>query len=505
MQSLDVSLGVRAAATLRPDKTALVEADRRLSYAQLVSRMNRVAVLASEGLGVQAGRRTAILAPSCLEYVELLLGLSSAGTPAVLLNTRLSAPELQAICEDADVAVVFVHPSLRGLAEAMRLPPSCRMVTLGADYEGLLADARDARPQRPFHNEDLLCQPYTGGTTGKAKGVMLTHRCRAQMYLMMGAAFGCYRSTDVNLTVSPLFHGAGFNFCLATLYHGGCVVLAPRFDPEEVLGLFRSHRVTNASVVPTHLTSLFALGDARLANGAFASMKALISNGAALPQSQRELARNIWGPVLFDAYGGTEAGVVATLAPAQMDARPGSVGEVFCGTDIRLLNDAGVEVAAGEIGEVFTRSPYLFSGYWGDSADSAIKDGWFSAGDMARLDADGFMYLADRRGEKIITGGLNVYPSEVELVLADHPAVAEAAVFGVADSHWGEAVHALVSLMPGTVATEAELREYAGARLGRYKVPKRVEFLNSLPKSAAGKVLRRELRDEYRKRSEGNA
>jgi long-chain acyl-CoA synthetase len=323
------------------------------------------------------------------------------------------------------------------------------------------------------------------------------------MYLNMGVVFGCYGHHDRNLTVCPLFHGSGFNFCFATLFFGGTVVIASKFDPDMVVDRIASERITNASLVPTHLAAIFGLGERRLRSIDTSALRALISNGAPLALSLKQMGSSLWdGNVLFEAYGGTEAGVIATMPPSRLLERPTSVGEIFPGSLAELRDDAGNPVPCGEMGELYTRSPYLFSGYEGGNAPSVGGFDWFSAGDLGRFDAEGFLYLLDRKDEKIISGGINIYPSEVELAMADHPAVADVAVFGVPDAYWGEAVHALVSLAPGAGASAEELLMFAKGRIGRLKAPKTLEIRTALPKSAAGKVLRRVLRDEYRARSE---
>ena len=460
--------------------------------------MDRVAQCARHAWRLEAGAKVGVLASNCLEYVEVVLGLAQARTPAVLLNTRLGHLELQQICEDCDLEALFVDRQYRDMADTLAAAAGIPVIEFGPDYDAWLTRATSAPWRAPVSGEDIFCVALTGGTTGRSKAVLLSQRSRVKMYLAMRDVFGCYSTDDRNLAVSPLFHGAGFNFCFATLYFGGTVVLLQAFSPEAVIDKLVSERITNISVVPTHLTAIFGLGD-RLQAADTSSLRALISNGAPLSRSIKEQGAQLWNSsVLFEAYGGTEAGIISTMAPELLMERPKSVGRIFPGTIVELRREDGAPVAAGEMGELYTRSPYLFSGYVGAGAGVWSEEDWFSAGDLGAFDEDGFLYLVDRKDEKIISGGVNIYPSEVEMAMADHPAVGEVVVFGVIDNYWGEAVHAIVALNPDSQATTEEILAFARNRLGRLKTPKTIEIRGALPKSAAGKVLRRTLRDEYR-------
>ena len=489
----DVCESVRAAARRLPDKVAVVDGGRSLTFGRMAERANRVANGAAGDLASSGG--VGLLSYSCLEYVELVLGLAAGGKPAMLLNARLSAAELVQACEDCGLGVLFVQSALRDLAEAVARSVPLRIIEIGDEYETWLGRAASSEPA--VAEGGAFCIASTGGTTGRSKGVVLSQRSRALMYGAMRDVFDCYGPEDRNLAVAPLFHGAGFNFCFASLYFGGSVVLLDKFDPEAVWRSLDRHAVTNASVVPTHLAAMLAAsGVDRLARTAGA-LRALICNGAPLPLSAKQLGHSLWGDtVLCEAYGGTEAGIISTLSASDLLKHPTSVGRAFPAVQLDLRDEAGRPVPAGAVGEVHTRSPYHFDGYVGGAAHA--PGDWFSGGDLATLDEKGFLRLVDRKDEKIISGGVNIYPAEVELAIADHPAVAEVAVFGVPDAYWGEAVHALVALAPGAKVTADELRQFAAERLGRMKTPKSVGFRDVLPKSAAGKVLRRVLRDEHR-------
>jgi long-chain acyl-CoA synthetase len=294
-----------------------------------------------------------------------------------------------------------------------------------------------------------------------------------------------------------MFHGAGFAFSVAPIFFGGYTALHAKFDPELVLADLERLAITNVFMVPTHFQAIFGLGEATLARHRASQLRTIISNAAPLSQVLKERIVDHFGDgLLFEAYGSTEASIVSNLRPPDQLRKQQCVGQAFPCTEIRLLDDDGREVPVGEVGELYSRSPYLFNGYWRREADTerAMRDGWFSAGDLARFDEEGYLYIVDRKNDKIISGGVNIYPREVEEALLRHDAVVEAAVYGVPDEMWGEAVHATV------VARERvdpeDLIAFCASHLARFKLPKTIDFADRLPRNAAGKVLRRQLRDE---------
>jgi long-chain acyl-CoA synthetase len=337
----------------------------------------------------------------------------------------------------------------------------------------------------------VFCMPYTAGTTGAPKGVLLPHRSRSLTFFAMGVEYGCYTPEDRALGIAPLFHGAGFAFSVAPIFFGGYCAILPKFDPEHVLRLVDELRITNTFMVPTHFNGIFALGEDTLERYDTSTLTTIITK-------ERIVARFGEG-VLFEAYGSTEASIVTNLRPPDQLRKEQCVGLPAPCTRIRLLDADGNEVAPGEVGELYSRSPLLFNGYWKrpEATEKAFRDGWFSAGDLARQDDEGYVYLVDRKDDRIISGGVNIYPREVEEALAHHPAVAEAAVFGIPDEYWGEAVHAVVALRRDEDVTEETLIEFCGEHLSRYKRPKAIDFVPKLPRNAAGKVLRRDLREPF--------
>ena len=493
---LTVADGIRASAGRTPRAVAVREGQRVLRYEELRDRMHRVGHAALGGLGLSPGDHVAILAPNRLEYLELVCGLAGVGIAPATVSPRSSHEEAHHIVADADARVLFADPSLEPLARGVGDELGIPVVVLDARYEALLASAAASRPAVEPEEWDTMVVHYTSGTTGEPKGVLVPHRSRTLNYLAMAAEYGCYGPRDHALAVAPLYHGAGLAFALAGVFLGGQTTILPRFDPERVLESLQTGELTSVFLVPTHFHALFSLGDERVAQAGRGGLRTVISNAAPLSQAMKERIVAAWGPDrLFECYGSTEGGIVSNLPPADQLRKPGSVGLPFPATEVRLLDDEGHAVAVGEVGELYSRSPYLFRGYHKrpEATAATLRDGWFTAGDLARCDDEGYLYLVDRKGDKIITGGFNVFPREVEEVLMRHPGVAEAAVYGLPDERWGEAIHAAVTADGPPPSTE-ELRAFCAARLSGYKVPKRISFVKTLPTSAAGKILKTELR-----------
>jgi long-chain acyl-CoA synthetase len=495
---VEIADGVRASARRTPRAVALEEGTRRLTYAALVERIDRVANGAA-GLGLEPGRHAAILAPNCLEYFELTLGLASAGNPPALLNARSKPGEVTAACNDAEARVLFVHRSLEEVARSADLATVERIVVVGGDYEDWLAGARPVRPAERHEEWKTFLIPYTTGTTGAPKGVLIPHRSRVLLLHAMGVEYGGFGPQTRSLGVAPFSHVLSFTWALAPVFFGGTCTIAPIFHPELALRTIAEKRLTHAFLVPTHFNALFALGDEALRRHPTPDLRVLASGAAPLGQSSKEWIVAHFGEVLYESYGSTEAGMVAKLNPPDQLRKQSCVGLPFSVTEIRLLDEDGAEVEPGEIGEVFSRSPFHFNGYWKQPEQTAahFRDGFLSVGDLGRLDDEGYLYLVDRKDDKIVSGGVNVHPREVENVLADHPAVAEAAAFAVPDPYLGEAIRVSVALRPGASADADALREFCSRRLPRHKRPQAIDIVEHLPRTPAGKILRRELREPF--------
>ncbi|HKJ09885.1 MAG TPA: AMP-binding protein [Gammaproteobacteria bacterium] len=497
---LTISGGIRAAAGRTPDKAALGMDGRQLRYRDLVDRIDRVSNAARAGLGLTRGERVALLAPNCPELVELVCGLSAVGIAAVMVNPRLTAPEIGYICADSGARAMLVHPALADLARAADLPGIERMIELGPDYEDWLAKAAATPPEVAVEEWDVFAMHYTAGTTGEPKGVLLPHRSRALTFFGMAVEYGCYSPADRALAIAPMFHGAGFAFAVAPVFFGGYCEILPRFDPERALELMADCAVTNTFMVPTHFQAVFALDEGVLNGHRTPALRTIVSNAAPLAQATKERIVGYFGEgILHETYGSTEAGIVCNLRPEDQLRKQQCVGLPFPCTEVRLLGDDGLDVAPGEVGELYSRSPYLFNGYWGrpEATAAALREGWLTVGDLARRDEEGYLYIVDRKKDMIISGGVNVYPREIEEWLLRHSAVAEAAVIGVPDEYWGEAVQACVVRRPGAKVTAGQLMAHCEGHLARYKLPRAIAFVDALPRNAAGKVLKRQMRDAF--------
>jgi len=482
---------LRRAVLVAPERVAVRCGGVQLTYGQVWDRAGRL-VGALQGFGVGAGDRVAVVGRNCHRYLELYQAVPGAGMLLVPLNQRHTAAELGYALEDSGARVLFVgsgveYPS--GVVE--------RVIDLEAGYEELLAGAAPAAFGDGLAADAVAGLFYTGGTTAAAKGVMLTHRNLTANALHFQASFAFGPETRW-LIAAPLFHAAGSIAVLATVWHAGCQVVLPAFDPGVALDLIEAERVTATLVVPTMLA---ALSEEQLARPRDVSTLRLVSHGGGpiATETLRRAHRAFPDAELMHLYGATETAPIATVLPHEErmldQAQARSCGQPAIGVEVAVIDPAGAPVSAGAVGEVAIRGDNVMAGYWKkpDATAAALADGWYRSGDLGYMDDHGFLYLVDRAKDMIVTGGENVYSFEVEEALYRHDCVLEAAVFGVPDERWGEAVHAVV--VPRAEVDEAELLRHCRTLIARYKVPKRIEFRTEpLPKSAAGKILKRELR-----------
>lgn len=498
-----LSRGLRVSAARTPDKTALICGTERRSFAQLRERVDRVAARLV-ALGFGKGDRAIVLAPNCIDYPELICGVSDAGGIVATLSPRSTAAEVAAAARDCRARVLFAHPANTGAIDLARLPTIEHVIVLGEDYEAWLREADPAHSPAvtgavAVEETDPFTLVYTSGTTGQPKGILVSHRSRVLTFHAMAMEYCCYGPEDLQLGIAPMAHGAGFAFIMCSVYFGGTVEILPKFDAELVVQKLATEAFTGVFMVPTHYSSIFALEGAVLARhrGGARALRTIMSNAAALPQALKEKIVDYWGTgLLHETYGSTEAGIVTNLRPRFQLEKPRCVGPPFALNEIRLLDEAGRDIGEGEVGELYSRSPYLFNGYFDrpDETAAVMRDGWVSAGDLARRDADGHYYIVDRRKDMVVSGGLNIYPREIEEVLQAHPAVREAAVIGVPDEHWGERLRAYIVLERERHADAADLEAYCRERLAGYKVPKEFRDITELPRNVGGKILKKELR-----------
>jgi len=496
-QSLGMAAGLKAAAARSPGKIAYTQGDRTRTYAQLVERVDRVTHALLGGCGLAAGRHIAIIAKNSIEYMEIVFGAAQAGLPIATINPRLAVPELVAICDDAGAEILFADADSAAALAGSRYATVRKIVTIGPEYEALLAQAKPATDIAPVPEWGVFTIPYTSGTTGKPKGVLVSHRSRALTLFGMAAEYGCFGPDDRFLAIAPMCHGAGMIFSLAPVFFGGHCEVMEKFEPDAVFRRLRQGAMTGFFGVPTHFHAMMSLEQGILGRERPQHLRTVISNAAALPQTMKEKLVAYFGEgLLHETYGSTEAGIVTNLRPPDQLRKQQCVGQPFPATRVELRRDDGSLCATDEVGELFSSSPYLFNGYWRkpEATAEAWKDGWVTVGDLARRDADGHYYIVDRKKDMVISGGVNLYPREIEEVLLRHPAIAEVAIVGVPDDKWGERLKAFVVKRAGAELTAAGVTAFCEGRISAMKTPKDVAFIDAIPRNANGKVLKTSLR-----------
>lgn len=499
-RELTVSAGIHATAAHAPYKQAIVVGNRSLTYGMLAERMRRVTGGAKSELKRTYEVRAMVFAPNCLEYTEIVCGLSDAGMIVSTANPRLSATELEGIAADCAPELLFVHPDLDPVRAEASLPSVKRTIVLGPDYEEWLKTSEQSAPLSTLRETDPFALVYTSGTTGKPKGVLLSHRSRVLAFFGMAMEFGCFGPDDRHLSVAPMAHGAGFVFTVAPLFFGGFVEVFEKFDPERVLHRLGEGEHTGTFMVPTHYQAIFSLEDAvrEAYRDSTPNLRSIISNASALPYATKEKIVAYWGEgLLHETYGSTEGGFVTNLRPEHQLTKKGSVGKPFTCTHIRLLDEQGQQVPQGEVGELYSTSACLFNGYFEnpEATKACVRDGYVSVGDLARQDEQGNYYIVDRKTDMVISGGINIYPREIEDTLQRHPAIQEVAVVGIPDEYWGESLRAFIVLQPGAHLSEKQFESHCRDVLSGYKIPRSVRFIDSLPRSTGGKVMKKNLRD----------
>jgi long-chain acyl-CoA synthetase len=477
---------VRRGAGQTPGKTAFVSGGRTMTWAETDEAVDRVAA-GLLGRGLAAGDRVGVLLPNSIEFVVTYFAVLRAGLVALPLNTAYTPAELEHQLTDSGCALVVSTPAL-----ADRVTGVDVVVTGSPDWTALLGSA-GSPPADAAGGEDLAVLLYTSGTTGRPKGAMLSHRALlANLDQLTRIEPPVVAADDVVLLVLPLFHVYGLNAGLGmTVAAGATGLLAERFDPVETLALVREHNVTNVIGAPPMFVAWSMLPEVA---DSFSSLRLAVSGAAPLPAAVLEAMREVTDQQIYEGYGLTETAPVLTTTLCSATAKPGSIGRPIPGVELRLVDDSGDEADDEDPGEIVVRGANLFSGYWPDGSGGPDADGWFRTGDVAYADQDDDLFLVDRIRELILVSGFNVYPREVEDVIAEHPDVAEVAVLGVAHPYTGETVRALVVPKNGATPTPESIIEFAAARLARFKCPTSVEVVAELPHSATGKVAKGQLR-----------
>lgn len=493
-------------ATRYPDKVAIIFEGRSWTYRQLNSRVNRLAgVLLS--MGLKKNDKVAILAKNGNEYLESYYALAKLGIWMIPINYRLQPPEIAVRLTHSDARAIILGPEyvekFMGLNPEVKKTFADRILVLGDpappgmhSYEGFLKNGSEAEPQISIEPEDPLYIGYTAGTTGLSKGAIISNRAIVSGF---GYKIMDYHFTqdDITLNPGPFWHSAPRDVASLHLYLGGTTVVMREFHAEEFLSSVEKYRVTNGFLVPTMFKMLIDLPGNERYNTS--SLRLFISGGAPLPLQLKEACIKRFGPILHECYAATETRVITSISPGEMGRKIRSVGRPIRDVKIRILDEDGKDVPSGKVGEIYVHGPSLFSGYYKDDkkTQESYRNGWFTLGDMGRFDEEGYLYIVDRKQDMVISGGENIYPSEVEEVLRAHPKVDEAAVIGVPDEKWGEVLKAFVVLKRGETATEGEILFFCATRLADYLKPKTIEFVPELPRSPVGKILKRVLREPY--------
>lgn len=480
--------------------------DRVLSFHALDELIDRAAH-GLEARGVGRGSAAIVMVKNRPEFLVASSAIGRLGAASVSVSWRSTHAELEyvakhsgarAILFDADVAAVVreVAPRLEGIRRDA-------LVAVGGEAEGfttfdeLVADRRGPVELSPEAADDAALVMYTSGTTGKPKGAVRKFPREAFAAALAFIGETPMKVGDVHLAVCPLYHATAAGFVTLSFLLGSTVVLLREFRPEAFLEAVQRYRVTTTAVVPTMLHRVLELGERTIRGYDTSSLRAIFSGGAPLPAQLAIDTMNVLGDKLYNFYGATETGLVTLAGPSDLRASPGTIGRPIPGNDVRLFADDGRECRPGEVGELFTKSYWLVDGYHADpdATRASMRDGYFSVGDLAYRDDRGCFHIAGRKRDMIISGGVNVYPAEVEAAIEKHPAVAEAAVVGVPDREWGERVRAFVVRRAGASCDEAELAAHCRSLLASYKVPRDFVFLEALPRNPTGKVLKRELRE----------
>ena len=505
---MNLTLPLHKALSLWPEQEGVGGGGKRFTYREFGLRVHSLAAaLAREGLA--RGDVVAILAPNVTEYLEVYHACAISGVILNSVNFRLSPREISAILEDSGAKLLFVHPdfSAKAAESTANTPLGRQTVVLGEDYEALAAGCRHLPFSPPELNaEDPAHLYYTSGTTGKPKGVVLTHGNVATHALGTIAELKL-TDGDVWAHAAPLFHLADAWAAFAITWAGGRHVLLDHFDPAGLLELFEQERITITNLIPTMLNLM--VNDPTATGRDYGSLRLLLSGGA--PIAPRTVARIIetFGCDYVQTYGMTETSPYLTLSLVKnhqkglchekLLAIKSRTGRPFISVELKVVREDGSEVEADdtEVGEIIVKGPTVTPGYWKnpEATAEAIRGGWLHTGDLAVIDGEGYVNIVDRKKDMIITGGENVYSTEVEYVLYEHPGVLECAVIGTPDEKWGEAVTACVVLKPGVAApAESELASFVKERLAHYKAPKIVRFLDALPRTGSGKIYKKGLR-----------
>lgn len=495
---------LKRAAYKNPDREAIVSERGRWTYADWDRNANKRANVLAR-YGIKKGDHVATIFLNGNEVLETFLALNRLGAVIVPLNVRFSGRELHYVLDHSAAAALILSHEFEPVIRQIRgdLPRVRQYFMCGEkvpkdmiDFETATREEGAQEPAVEIREEDTACILYTAGTTGRPKGVLLSHRnC-------IWAAVNVVKDVDMKpeyrvLLVFPLYHAAAFMIVVSNLFLGCTNVTMKTFEPKRVMELIAEEKINRMTFPPTVWNFILQVPD--LGRYDTSTVRSLSSGAEAMPlETKRQLLDLFPNAALGESYGMTEsAATITTLNPKRVLDKMASVGKPFTNVEIRVVDDEGRDVASGQVGEILARGPNVMVGYYKDekATEETLKGGWLHTGDLGRLDEEGFLYIVDRKKDMIITGGENVFPREIEEVLYTHPKILEAAVIGLPDIQWGERIHAVVALKEGERMTAEEVIDYTKQFIGSFKKPKSVEFVERLPRSAAGKVLKRVLKD----------
>jgi long-chain acyl-CoA synthetase len=492
---MNVAANLLRSAEVGPDRVAVRLDGSQLTYRELDEASARVAGLLHER-GLRAGDRVGIMLPNVIQFAVVYYGVLRAGCVVIPMNPLLKAREVAYYLGDSAARMMFAWHAVADEAQVGAKEADAESVTVEPTPVGVLDSGPRAGEMPTGDQNDTAVILYTSGTTGHPKGAELTHgNLVRNVESVAGPDLFGLSDRDVIFGGLPLFHAFGQTCALnAALAAGATLTLLPRFDPKRVLEIIQRDRVTIFEGVPTMYAALLAQPDR--ADHDVSSLRMCVSGGAAMPVEVMRAFEDAFGCVVLEGYGLSETSPVASFNHPDRERKAGSIGTPISGVQMKVADDAGNELPQGEVGEILISGHNVMKGYWNrpEATSAAIRAGWFRTGDMGRVDENGYFFIVDRKKDLIIRGGYNVYPREVEEVLYEHPAVAEAAVVGMPHPSLGEEVGAAVTLKAGALATPDEIRDYVKRQIAAYKYPRLVWIVDALPKGPTGKILKREIK-----------
>jgi acyl-CoA synthetase (AMP-forming)/AMP-acid ligase II len=489
--------GLRRSATNIPAKLAARDRFREITYGELNARVNQLAN-GLLSLGIGKGDDVAVMVGNRIEHLEILFATAKIGALAIPLDIKWKALELGSVLDFFKPRALILQPDCLDAFEEARAAHdlNCLKPIVASDlnYGGVLDGQSAAEPPVAVHEDDPFAVLLTSGTTGFPKGCLATHRTFA-LHCINNAIEKGLAGRDKALLSSPIYFNAGRSFTLGIIYFGGTMILHERFDAEEVLKTIEREKVTYIGAVPTMCERMLHVLDAKKYDTS--SLRCLAITGGKVHPTVLEGLKTKVTPNIYRTYASTDSGQMAISKPADLAARPNAAGRPVWCVELRILDDAGNPVKLGEAGEIVCRSPLATHGYYKnpEATGASFRDGWFYTGDLGYFDEEGYLFVAGRKKDMVKSGGISIYPLEIESVLYGHADVLEAAVIGVPDPQWGEAVKAVIVLKPGATARGEELIRFCKERLSSYKVPKSVEIRSSLPHTEVGKVNKVKLRE----------